>query len=207
MGGYGSGRRGGKPVTEDLRSLNIIRLARDIDFNRTGLKYIWGWWHGEEKTANINIITEPKAIRLVYSTRYAGGEWVDVDYRVPIAWTPCNYGGERPWFVCPGQGCVRRVGKLYLGQKYFLCRHCYDLAYQSTREGELDILLRKLKKLQVQLKGNPGLEIPGRPKGMHEKTYMRKLVELLNVFDALTVGPLRLRTEKVKEIREKRVQP
>ncbi len=30
-----------------------------------------------------------------------------------LEWTPCNFGGERPWFVCPGKGCAKRVAILY----------------------------------------------------------------------------------------------
>ncbi|MEI6127263.1 MAG: hypothetical protein WCQ99_12005 [Pseudomonadota bacterium] len=44
------------------------------------------------------------------------------------------FGGSRYWFLCPGRGCGRRVGKLYGAGKYFLCRHCYNLTYDSCRE-------------------------------------------------------------------------
>jgi hypothetical protein len=50
--------------------------------------------------------------------------------------TPCNYGGERVWFVCPS--CRRRVGKLYLLNMlhscYWSCRHCQGLTYVQRRE-------------------------------------------------------------------------
>ena len=29
---------------------------------------------------------------------------------IPISWSKCHFGGERPWFNCP---CSRRVAKLY----------------------------------------------------------------------------------------------
>ena len=40
------------------------------------------------------------------------------------------------WFVCPLVGCGRRVGKLYLppGGRYYGCRHCYRLTYESAQE-------------------------------------------------------------------------
>jgi hypothetical protein len=49
------------------------------------------------------------------------------DLEVPLEWTACNFGGERPWFICPGAGCSRRVAVLHAAGKHFLCRHCYDL--------------------------------------------------------------------------------
>ena len=48
-----------------------------------------------------------------------------VEQRVPITWTACHFGGQRPWFG-------RRV--LYLAGKLFACRRCYGLAYASRRK-------------------------------------------------------------------------
>jgi hypothetical protein len=63
----------------------------------------------------------------------------ELDYKARLVWTPCNFGGRRWWFVCPlvvnGRACNRRVGVLYLGGgKYFGCRPCHDLTYESSRE-------------------------------------------------------------------------
>ena len=53
--------------------------------------------------------------------------------RVAISWTPCRFGGERPWFICSvcanGTYCGRQVTKLYDAGRLFACRHCYRLAY------------------------------------------------------------------------------
>src|SRR5215212_5423356 len=40
---------------------------------------------------------------VVFSYRHRGGlggEWEDVKEPISL-WTPCNFGGERPWFICP----------------------------------------------------------------------------------------------------------
>lgn len=64
----------------------------------------------------------------------------ELDYKVQLVTTPCNLGGLRYWFVCPlvvnDRPCGKRVGKLYLppGGKYFGCRSCYNLTYQSQKE-------------------------------------------------------------------------
>lgn len=64
------------------------------------------------------------------------------DVRIPVRLqtTPTQFGGERWWFTCPlvvnGIACNRRVGKLYLPPraKYFGCRTCHGLTYQSSQE-------------------------------------------------------------------------
>jgi len=52
---------------------------------------------------------------------------------IPLTKTPCYFGGERFWFICPD--CHRRVAILYRPRysSFFLCRHCHDLTYQSTQ--------------------------------------------------------------------------
>jgi len=75
----------------------------------------------------------------------------ELDYKVELVNTPCNYGGVRYWFICPlvvnGKDCRRRVAKLYLppGGKYFGCRHCYNLTYESCKKHDKRVdALRKL---------------------------------------------------------------
>ena len=54
------------------------------------------------------------------------------EQRIAIAWTPCRFGGKRPWFQC---GCCgRRVVRLYIVQAVFACRHCHRLGYASQLE-------------------------------------------------------------------------
>jgi len=52
--------------------------------------------------------------------------------------------------VVNGRVCCRRVAKLYLplGGRYFGCRHCYNLTYQSYKEHDkrVDILKKLLPK-------------------------------------------------------------
>jgi len=104
-----------------------------------------------------------------------GGEWEEVREPVFLAWTACNFGGERPWFVCPGAGCGRRVAVLYAPGRYFLCRHCYDLSYESQRERVMYRALHKAQAIRERLGGSANMmePFPERPKGMHWATYWR----------------------------------
>jgi hypothetical protein len=107
--------------------------------------------------------------------RGLGGEWEDVSEPIELAWTPCNFGGERPWFICPGTDCGRRVAVLYGPGRYFLCRHCYDLSYQSQRDNEMYRALHRAQDIRRRLGGSANMmePFPEKPKGMHWKTYER----------------------------------
>ncbi len=71
---------------------------------------------------------------------------------VHIVRVPCRFGGNGPYFRCPGVvnglACGRRVAKLYGAGRYFLCRHCYRLAYASQSEGAWDRALRRANKIK-----------------------------------------------------------
>ena len=91
---------------------------------------------------------------------------------VPLAYTPSNIGGLRPWFICPG--CHRRCAKLY-HRGHFRCRACHGLVYRSQRENAMTQRLRKASKIRMRLGGitDPWAQFPQRPKSMHRRTYER----------------------------------
>lgn len=88
-------------------------------------------------------------------------------------------GGTRPHFTCPGAEnsipCGRRVVKLHMAGRYFLCRHCYRLGYASQRETDWERAARRANKIKERLGGGAGLvaPLPPRPKGMWRRTYKR----------------------------------
>ncbi len=131
------------------------------------------------------LASEGRALLLALHYRYrrGAGAWDDVAQLVTLAWTPCRYGGWRPWFQCGveanGAYCGRRVAILYGAGKYFACRHCYRLAYPSTRADALSRTLTRVQAIRVRLGGTANMRapFPPRPKGMHERTYTRLLWE------------------------------
>jgi hypothetical protein len=176
MGGLGSGNRyrfNKKITTDECRSLDVRRLHRE-GLLRSGNRFSWRWSCAGREVASIRAFVYEDKLCLHYRSK-SGGEWVDVKEPVPLEWTPCNFGGERPWFVCPGVGCGRRVAILYGPGKYFLCRHCYDLRYESQRKDKQDRALRRAQKIRMRLGGTANmLELfPERPKGVHHDTYMK----------------------------------
>jgi hypothetical protein len=176
MGGSGSGnwyRFDSKTLAEHCLSIDVRQLNRKGCLE-PGQRYGWKWQNG----ANITIETKPGGIELFYNISRNVQPREDVHIEVPLSWSSCNYGRERPWFICPGKGCGRRVAKLYLGSKYFLCRHCHDLVYSSQRQAKAFRLLDKAQKICRRLGANncDDLHTTQKPKGMHWRTY-EKLVD------------------------------
>src|SRR6478672_5365521 len=68
-----------------------------------------------EVPSRANVQAQRDAVTLKYQSRSYGEDWSDVEQRVATKWTPCRFGGERPWFVCSvaanGVYCGRRVTK------------------------------------------------------------------------------------------------
>jgi len=86
----------------------------------------------ENIVAPLTIKTEPEQVILAYRRQNNEGELQDIQYPVLLTRTPCPNGGERRRFVCPADGCSKRVAVLY-GGEIFACRHCYQLIYDSQR--------------------------------------------------------------------------
>jgi hypothetical protein len=171
MGGSGSGnwyRSDSKTLVEHCLCIDVLRLNRE-GYLKLGLRYTWQW----QKGTNIVIETKPDGIDLLYGISRNGQPREDIHIEVPLSWSSCNYGKKRPWFICPSKGCGRRVAKLYLEGKYFLCRNCHDLAYASQRERKEFRLLNKANKIYQRLgiKDRDDIYIKSKPKGMHQATY------------------------------------
>ncbi|WP_281856844.1 hypothetical protein [Litoreibacter halocynthiae] len=151
---------------------------------RVGSQGSWVWSRDGDEVGRIDYKAEAGRLVLSYRVSQSGGDWVAVTQTVPLTYSECNYGGERPYFRCPGivngRHCGRRVGKLFAGGKYFLCRHCYTIAYSSQSEARYDRMLRRANKLRTALGGEPGTAhwIAPKPKGMWQRTYQRKRLEI-----------------------------
>ena len=100
------------------------------------------------------IISEPY-VRFFYTTTKNSGEKKEMNYKIPLTTTPCNFGGKRYWFICPlsvnNIYCGKRVGTLYSGGDYYGCRHCYNLTYNSRN-------LSGIFKVAGQIISEPKLE-------------------------------------------------
>jgi hypothetical protein len=185
---------GKKRTVEECFVLDVSPLRRKGLF-QSGMSdaSIWSW--GVEPVATIGLRMEGWALVLRYSIVRHDGQKKDYDYRVPVVRTACHYGGSRPWFVCPGVVggvlCNRRVAKLYKPPDgdLFLCRHCWNLSYESRREDQAGRMANKAQDIRRRLGGRGGFSepFPGRPKGMHHKTYGRLREKAGGLEDAFSI--------------------
>jgi hypothetical protein len=176
MGGVGSGnwyRFDKKTTTGECHSVDLRYLYRQ-GLLALGHWFSLRWSRADRETGSIRcaVLGDEKPVRVILTYRHrssASGAWKEVSEPVALSWTACNFGGERPWFVCPGAGCSRRVAVLYGPGKYFLCRHCYDLRYESQREDKMHRALRRTQAIRERLGGSTNMTkpFPEKPKGMH----------------------------------------
>ena len=147
-----------KTQVEDCKSIDITWLRREGFLGGIASQTIrWTNAAGENRgSVGITVQLEGwgtsySSVRLNYTvTSFDSDDREDYDYEIRLTTTPCNFGGQRYWFVCPlsvnGMECGRRVRTLYLppSGKYFGCRYCYNLTYKSQQEHDkrVDALLR-----------------------------------------------------------------
>jgi len=173
---------GSKPTEQNFCSLStswvkkyyLTGISKQQKYGRTQ----WSW-NGHVRCSigyEINTMSYPGWLRVYYANTNGDKCY---DYKIYFTVTCPHYGGERLWFLCPVQGCGKRVAVLYLG-KIFACRHCQNMVYSCQNEDRGQRLLSKAQKIHRQLGGDWAVDSspPPKPKGMHWKTYRRKVVEM-----------------------------
>lgn len=132
-----------RSIAESTNRLSIFflkkhgYLTQEKSCHYGGIRWTMGDW---ENNINFWVSTTDNYVELIYTvTVHSSGEKTDMKYKVPLASTPCRFGGRRYWFVCPlyknGRYCGRRVGVIYSVDKWFGCRYCAGIAYQAQFEG------------------------------------------------------------------------
>lgn len=193
-----------KNTVEDHRALDIRSLQRD-GVLVAGWRGNWQWSRDGEVRASIGLEVESlERVRLHYQVTIQG-ETEAKDYPVVITWTSCHLGGNRPWFLCPC--CWRRVAKLY-SYGMFACRHCLRLNYRSQQASKRDVASDRSFRLRDALGCDEGfLSIPAqcipKPKGMHWRTFNRK-IEQLKAVDGRALGDARALLDKIERSTQRR---
>ena len=195
---------GGTTTVESCRCIDVL------DWHRRGClrsprRFSWAWKQDGKRVASINVETERQRVTLKYRSRPYGGDWADAKQQFPVAWTPCRFGGDRPWFIrsvyANGTYCGRQVTKLYQAGRLFACRHCSRLAYASQQESAHERGLLRAQNIRMRLGGTANMldAFPEKPKGMHWRTYER----LCRVQDAAQARLIVGQTDFVKRLRKR----
>lgn len=164
---HGAGRRGWRRKCEHLLRLDIGVLRQRGRLN-VGQYFGWHWLRNDERIAEIGIHTFAASIELIYTWTPRGYEPRNIRCRVALTRTPCRFGGERQWFICPD--CARMCAVVFGVSRHgnFACRVCQRLAYASEAESPIDRCWRQQRKLELKVGENLK-----RPKGMKHKTHKR----------------------------------
>lgn len=169
MGGYGSGRRTRfASKVEDFHKLDLASFKREwFELGKSGTVT---WSRGGQKTGAISYRTTSDTLRLSYTVERDGSH-EEIAETFGFAFTVQRFGGQRRWIVCP---CGKQCRILY-GGKYFRCRMCHRLTYESQYERFRAPLICKAHKVRERLGMDAGFAYPfgDKPKGMHWKTYYR----------------------------------
>ncbi|WP_020471188.1 hypothetical protein [Zavarzinella formosa] len=159
MGGPRSGNRLGrdrKATVEESLTLSVRVFTRRLSHLAAG-KISWPSHEGEEISLRFLINRRCEFPTITLSGRLGNIENARQTFCLQATATP--FGGQRWWFTCPliiaGIPCGRRVGKLHLppGERYFGCRHCHLLTYQSSQEAH------QFDRLSVRLAMNSGCNL------------------------------------------------
>lgn len=147
MGGSGSGRTGARAVVESGLFLSAYYLQREGYLRFPVLGSI-GWKTDGREFANMSIETlwnsaSEEVDRIRLRSRINGEP---TEQTLCISWQQ-RKTGPRAFVHCPR--CGRRYSKLYLppGARYFACRRCYNLTYQSSNESRgIGSLIRRAER-------------------------------------------------------------
>lgn len=96
----------------------------------------------------------------------------NLSYNIPFEKQPCNFGGFRYFYRCPGVKCNRRMRILYDSNGIFVCRKCLNLGYYSQRiipSHRFWLMERKLSEKLEKLGGS----LYSKPKWMRERTFKK----------------------------------
>ena len=166
MGRGGSRSGAGRPAmhvkSEHCRRIDVRRWHREgiLQAGRAGG---WQWTDAEtgDRLASIGYRSDGGSVTLSYSI-----DGHPLAQTLRLTQSVCNYGGARPWFICPIRG--ERVAVLFLRAGRFACRHCQRIAYASQADDVYSRTWRTQAKAEQKL--GPNWQ---RPKGMHDTTRER----------------------------------
>ena len=161
----GAGRPGWRLKCEQSLALDIRDLQRR-QLLRPGHQFQWTWTTPKgDLRGSVGITAYDWSLTLSYPWTPPGCDPQRIECELRFARTPCNYGGTRPWFICPK--CHGRCAVVYFSRASgrYACRKCLKLAHTSESLSALDRLWRKQRKLESRL--GPNRE---KPKGMQWRT-------------------------------------
>lgn len=162
--------------TDEMMALDIRQLAREGHLGMERMSWD-AWTRRNGMSITLHTHTRHDGLWIEWRTRARGeSTWHAFNRLLTLERTTMHLGGERVWWHCPR--CDRRVAMLYGGRE-LACRHCWGLTYRCRNETREDSASRQANKVRRKLGWPVGIlnDIGDRPKGMHQRTYLRLLNE------------------------------
>ena len=175
MGGYNSGynqRRSDYGRIDSTWSLDVMALQRE------------GWLepgHWGTHRPRIQLLAKEGQLTVMYDAICDDGVERPVGETFNVVKSQRHFGGSVPYVICPGDGCGRRVSKLYQSTGRFRCRKCSKLVYDCQYESSVDRTARRINKITSKLGFDTG--DGQRPKHMRRKTYEKLISQLQTIVD------------------------
>ncbi|WP_140872866.1 hypothetical protein [Sphingomonas oligophenolica] len=157
MGGYNSGRWGGRPTVDQSHSVDLpLMFRRGWIKDHHGSGGTLTWSRGSEQCGSIGytymlLDDHDPTLTLNFTRTPNGREPETIKQVIQLAATKPEYGGRRWWMICPANGM--RVATLHLppGGDRFASRKAWRLGYHSQRIAGRDRPFEALFKLQKKL--------------------------------------------------------
>jgi hypothetical protein len=162
----------------ERKRLTVEELATDCidvrELNRKGLL--------KERTVTLRPVLRWPQVAKMRADRYV----IELNFcnlvtpqYIHLSWTPCNFGSERPWMLCPH--CRKRVARLFKGMGGYFCRACVgNPPYESQLRNDMARLYLRAYRLRERIGGGrPVIDpIRERPYRMWRRTYNRIVAEV-----------------------------
>lgn len=162
---------------DDLASVDVRKMSR-LGLLAPGRRSRMSVWRGGRERTNFTVSASGEEINFVFDKRPSKTGYGQTIIRSGIVHTVCNFGGSRPWFVCPS--CGRRRAKLVIRPESVSCRACLALSYRCSSESQAARAVRRAQRIRRKLGASVDLSVAirAKPKGMHQSTFNRLLQEL-----------------------------
>lgn len=149
-------------IVENHQSIDVNEIHRNGAFGPTTIEFPYVGFR-------LTPLSMMRTSRFSVDIQFAkDGRWQSI----PVEWTRCHFGGQRPWLECL---CGRRVGRLYYAGFCFGCRQCLDLIYECQRRSQSGRRYLRLAKLRTRCGGSSLIteHFPPRPARMRKQTYLK----------------------------------
>ncbi len=122
---------------------------------------------------SVSYVTDWPSIDVGEQTLQAGDAFVrppGSPITIDLEWLPLNFGGSRPYFLCPA--CSKRCRKLY----HYACRDCRGARYRCKSENPRDRAIRRAIRHREkfgQVEGGLLVPFPSKPYNMTWEKYFK----------------------------------